>query len=243
MNKLYGEYAHLWPTLSPPGNYALEARYWERVLRERLGPGRKTLLDLGTGGGHHLVHLAAAFDTVGVDLSPGMLENARRLVPGAELHRGDMRDFRLGRTVDAVIAHDAIPYMRTRDDLRAAFATARAHLRPGGVFVTVPDDLAETFVDPTVRTRTCRVAGGEVTFFEYACDPDPTDERYQTLYVYVLRTGTGAPVVDQDWHHHGLFARATWVALLEEAGFAVEVLRHAGDRAPEGSMFVGTVPG
>jgi hypothetical protein len=46
---------------------------------------------------------------------------------------------RLKRTFDAVLVHDAITYMLTEDDLRATFATARAHLQRGGIFVSAPD--------------------------------------------------------------------------------------------------------
>ena len=40
---------------------------------------------------------------------------------------------------DAVLLHDAVSYMLSAEDLAAAFATAAAHLAPGGVFVVAPD--------------------------------------------------------------------------------------------------------
>ena len=105
----------------------------ERPLRKHLGPGRHRLLELGVGGGHNLSHLTSEFDAAAVDLSPQMLELSRRLNPTVEHHLGDMRTVRLpGQVFDAVLIHDAICYMQTEDDLRAAFATARVHLRPGG---------------------------------------------------------------------------------------------------------------
>ena len=65
-----------------------------------------------------------------------------------------MRTVRLGRTFDAVLIHDAIGYMTTEADLRAAFETAETHLRPGGVFITSPDFFREDFRDPAVETAT-----------------------------------------------------------------------------------------
>ena len=41
-------------------------------------------------------------------------------------HVGDLRSVRLGETFDAVLVHDAIDYMTTEVELRAAFETARA---------------------------------------------------------------------------------------------------------------------
>ena len=46
-----------------------------------------------------------------------------------------MRTLRLGRTLDAVLVHDAVTYLTTDEDLRAAMETAFAHLRPGGAAV------------------------------------------------------------------------------------------------------------
>ena len=132
-HRLYGDLAHLWPLMSPPDHYKDEARYWLRELRARLAPGKRRILDLGTGGGHHLHQLTAEFDATAVDLSEAMLSHSRRLNPGVVHHIGDMRTVRLGETFDAVLVHDAISYMTTEADLLAVFATARAHLRPGGL--------------------------------------------------------------------------------------------------------------
>ena len=70
---------------------------------------------------------------------------SRTLNPGCEHVLGDMRTLRLGRTFDAVFAHDAVMYMATEDALRACMGTAFAHTRPGGVAVFVPDFTRETF--------------------------------------------------------------------------------------------------
>ncbi len=85
-----------------------------------------------------------------VDLSPGMLEVSRRLNPRCEHHVGDLRAVRLGLLFDAVFIHDAVTYMTTVDDLRAALETAFVHCRPGGITVVFPDEVAETF-EPTTE--------------------------------------------------------------------------------------------
>ena len=77
--------------------------------------------------------LTADFDLTAVDLSPEMLALSQRLNPGVPHHLGDMRQVRLGQTFDAVAIHDAVCYLLTEDDLRATFATARAHLNSGGL--------------------------------------------------------------------------------------------------------------
>ena len=144
-NRLYDDLAHLWPLISPPEEYAEEACYWREVLRAKLGPGRHQVLELGVGGGHNLSHLTSDFQATAVDLSEKMLSLSRGLNPGVEHHLGDMRTVRLGRVFQAVLIHDAIQYMLTEADLRAAFATARAHLAPGGVIIAAPRLRLETY--------------------------------------------------------------------------------------------------
>ena len=130
--KLYDDLADWYPLLTPLAHYADEAPVYRAALRDALGPGRHTLLELGAGAGHNAHYLTEDFAFTLTDLSPAMLRHARRVCPGAELVQGDMRTLRLGRTFDAVFAHDALCYMLTEDDLRAVFRTARAHLLGSG---------------------------------------------------------------------------------------------------------------
>mgnify|MGYP001614134263 CR=1 FL=1 len=177
--RLYDDLSPLWPAISPPEDYADEARHWRAALREHLGPDRNgrrhAILELGVGGGHNLSHLTADFDATAVDLSPRMLENSRRLNPAVEHHVGDMRTVRLGRTFDAVLIHDAVDYLTTEDHLRATFETAAVHLRPGGLLVCAPDWTRETCRDPQATRRGPCGPDGDVTFVAYEHEPDPSD--------------------------------------------------------------------
>ena len=70
-----------------------EARSLADLIRTRipqLGPG--LTLDLACGAGRHLPHLARQQRTIGLDLSPWLLDVARRRDPGAALVRADMRE-------------------------------------------------------------------------------------------------------------------------------------------------------
>lgn len=221
--RLYADLAHLWPLMSPPEDYADEGARLRSELRTRLGPGRERLLELGTGGGHLLHHLAGEFEATAVDLSEAMLAHSQRLNPGVTHHVGDMRTVRLGATFDAVLIHDAIDYLRTEADLRAAFATARAHLRPGGLFLAIPDDYVETFTSPRIAHETRRKDGAELTYIEYSTDPDPEDTEIETVYVFFFRED-GALRVEVDRHTTGLFPVRTWERLLRGSGFQPERL-------------------
>ncbi len=231
---LYDKLAYLWPVISPPEDYAEEAVHWRQAIRRHLGPGPHRLLELGVGGGHNLSHLTAEFApergwAAAVDISPKMLELSRRLNPTVEHYLGDMRTFRLpGRVFDAVLIHDAICYMQTEDDLRAAFATARAHLWPGGLLLVAPDLVRDTF-RPGMKLRWATKHNGvEVITEETVHDRDSKDTVVESHFTYTI-TEKGARRVERDIHVTGLFPIADWTALLEEAGFNTRRIPLPGD--------------
>ena len=221
LNRMYDEFAGLWPLMSSPESYAKEAGYWRRVLRTKLGPGRHEILELGVGGGHNLSHLTGDFDATAVDISEKMLDQCRKLNPNVTLHVGDMRTVRLGRKFKAVLIHDAVSYMLTEADLRQTFITAAEHLEPGGVFVTSPDHFRETFHPPRVEHTTNSNGETELTLIEYQYDPDPNDTMMETIMFYLIRTKQGLRV-EQDRHLMGLFPLMTWINMIQEVGFTVE---------------------
>jgi hypothetical protein len=240
-NRMYDDLAYLWPLISPPEDYAIEARDWRDALRGKLGPGRHEMLELGVGGGNNLSHLTDDFRATAVDLSEGMLKHSKKLNPGVEHHLGDMRTVRLGRKFKAVLIHDAIDYMLTEADLRAAFATARAHLEPGGVFITAPDQFRETYRDAQVDVSSRSDGKTDLTYIEFDHDPDPEDTTVESIMLYLIRED-GELRVEHDRHVTGLFPRQTWLDLMEEAGFIVEQMRcEQGDDPRQSVLFVGTL--
>ncbi|MFZ5981273.1 MAG: class I SAM-dependent methyltransferase [Candidatus Zixiibacteriota bacterium] len=220
-NRLYYEFADMWPLLSDSKEYAGEARYWKEALRDKLGEGRHEILELGVGGGNNLSHLTADFKATAVDLSDKMLDISRRLNPDVEHYVGDMRTVRLGMKFKAVIIHDAINYMLTEDDLRAAFKTAAEHLDKGGVFVTSPDYFRETFTDGAVRHQKRTDGQTVLDYVEYEFDPDPDDTEYIYILTYFIRKGAELRI-EHDRHYGGLFPLKRWLELIDEAGFDVE---------------------
>lgn len=225
-NRLYGDLAPWWPLLSAPEEYAEEAEVYRRVLVDSAHIPVREVLELGSGGGNNASHLEADFTMTLVDRSPAMLEVSRALNPELEHVEGDMRTVRLDREFDAVFIHDAICYITTEEDLAAVAATSRAHCRPGGVTLLVPDDVAETF-RPGTEHGGHDGDGRAARYLEWTHEPDPNDTVSPTDMVYVLRDGNEVSVVHER-HTLGLFPTRVWLATLEAAGFrarfeAVEV--------------------
>ena len=240
-NRLYYDLAYLWPIISPPEEYYYGACYWRDALRETLGPGRHRLLELGVGGGHNLSHLTGEFHCTAVDLSPDMLGMSKRLNPRVEHHLGDMRTIRLNQTFEAVLIHDAVSYLLTEADIQRTFQTASLHLRGNGVLLVAPDWVEETFPDGWVFTWERKKSNIEVEIEEYMVDPDPSDTQVESTYTYTIKRD-GVVSVERDTHVTGLFPINTWIRLLEEAGFSVELRALPPNEGGYGSwLFVGVL--
>lgn len=97
------------------------------------------VLDVGCGTGKSAEPLLRrGYAVTACDLSPAMAAIAtRRLGPGADVRVADMRDLpeSLGRFDLITCLDDAVNYLATVDDLRAAFASARRVLADDGLYV------------------------------------------------------------------------------------------------------------
>lgn len=237
--RLYDELAWLWPVISPVECYEEEsaclgvllARYARRPVR--------TLLDLGCASGHHECALRRDFAITGVDCAPAMLVQARAANPAGTYREGDLRTVRLGTQFDAVLLLDAVNYMTTEADLAAALDTARAHLAPGGVLITVAEHTAETFEETDPRASVFEHDGTQVTVLErYAAGPAEASH-FLGVFVYTIeRDGTRR--VERDEHRFGLFPLGQWRGLLADRFDAV----HEPDfeeTAMTGTVFVCTM--
>jgi SAM-dependent methyltransferase len=217
--RLYADLAWVWPFVSPPEDYAEEVATFRARFRRHGVPDDDAVLHLGCGGGSIDWHLKRHYRVTGVDVSPGMLEHARSLNPEVEYLEGDIRDVRLGRTFGAVLLHDAVAYMTTPAELRAAYATAAAHLVPGGVLVTPPEELRSQFRQHRVRSATHARGERSVTTVEVDFDPDPSDTSFETTYMFLIRQ-EGQPLrVETDTHICGLYDLDEVLDALRNEGF------------------------
>ena len=222
---MYGDLAEWWPLLSPPEEYAEEAAIYQRALLNHARRPLRTLLELGSGGGNNASYLKSRFTMTLVEPSAGMLAVSRRLNPDCEHVQGDMRTVRLERRFDAVFVHDAVCYMTSERDLRAAMATAFIHCEPGGVVLFAPDHVRENFSTSSSHGGHDGPDGRGLRYLEWTTDPDPSDTHIVVDYAILLREPTGAMHVEHDRHLQGLFARQDWLDWLADAGFEPAVVQ------------------
>lgn len=204
MAEVFGAaYAASYDALYAEKDYEGECDVVERVF-DRYGRGAtRSILDLGCGTGNHAIPLSRrGYEVVGVDRSEAMLEQARAKsgdAVGFEL--GDVRDIRLGREFDAVLALFAVlGYQHSNDDVLAALRTTRAHLRPGGLLLfDVWYGPAVLHERPTPRERKIEEGGGTVVRFSNGS----LDIRHQlcTVDFRVRRLESGTVVAEMEERH------------------------------------------
>jgi SAM-dependent methyltransferase len=155
------------------------------------------VLDVACGTGKSLVPwLQRGRQVVGCDLSAGMLARAREKVGDrARLEVADMRRLPPGAPVDLVTClGDSVNYLLDPRDLDAAFASAAARLRPGGLYLFDVNTL-RTYREDFATTRRFRQDGWEFRWSGHG-DGQARPGRIASATVTARRVGAaGAPVM------------------------------------------------
>ena len=230
--RLYSDLAWLWPMWGDASEYAPYCAHITRLIRQYARREVHSLLNLGCGGGKNAFNLKQQFAVTGLDLSPAMLDLARRLNPECCFVQADMRAFAWPERFDAILIDDAICYMTTEADLRAVFERAYAHLNAGGVMICGPDDTQETLAQNHTKVSHAAAAHKpehvQVVFIENYFDPVSEDTEYDALMIYLIREN-GQLRIEHDLHHLGLFSLDVWRRLLRDVGFEFHEVEYVED--------------
>lgn len=173
----------------------------EVVARASLRP-RERVLDVGTGTGQAAAMAIGAGRTVtGIDLAAGMLEIARREVPGASFQEMDFEALAFADgAFDVVLAVHALHFAR---DAAAALREWRRVTRPGGrLSLSVPGPAA---VSPEAVYREIYARHGIAMGHRYP--------ELQSLVGLATAAGWSDVGTDADPHHA--------IALLDDEAFRV----------------------
>jgi ubiquinone/menaquinone biosynthesis C-methylase UbiE len=131
-DRLAEEYAHR--IADELQHKPLDRELLDRLARETLGKGE--VCDMGCGPGHVARYLRdAGAGVFGLDLSPGMLEQARRLNPGISFRQGNMLSLDLpDGSLAGIAAFYAIVNL-PKESLPLAFREMARVLQPGGLLL------------------------------------------------------------------------------------------------------------
>ena len=240
--KMYGPLADWFHLITHPNDYEEEASIFSNIFLEEKAE-VSTLLELGSGGGNNASHMKQHFEMTLVDRSKAMLNVSKKLNPKCKHFEGDMCSVRLNKTYDGVFIHDAISYLKTEDELRAALETAFVHCRPGGRAVFVPDHTKETFKESTSH-------GGHdgkersLRYLEWTIYKDSSHSSYLCHFAYLMRKENGSVNIEHDQHELGLFSRDRWLALISEVGFEAQTrpFEHSELESASCEIFLGLKP-
>jgi len=216
---MFHDLAKYFDLLASHKDYGAEANYLARLVQKAGRSGGKDWLDVACGTGRHLEHLRRLYDVVGIDLSPEMLRIALGRLPGADLRRGDMRNFRLGREFDVVTClFSAIGHLGSERELAVTFANFVRHLKPGGVAIVEPWLSPEMFRSGSVHLMTGQAPGLVVARLAFS---RRRGNRSMIEYHYSIgEEGRGIQHFEE-----------TNVGLLVSPSRLVELLKEAGLRA------------
>ena len=136
----FDEIAFLYDELMAGVPYRQWIDYVFRITR-RYGCHPRAILDLCCGTGNVSLLLAEdGYQVSGVDISPGMIECAKRKAEQrgvyVDFHARSASELHLRRKFDLVISlFDSLNYILESSELQQAFHRVSAHLEPGGLFI------------------------------------------------------------------------------------------------------------
>ena len=220
--ELYDSHSDLWSLVAPLDSYADEAGEWVELTRRTLkATPNLDILDLGSGGGHHLYQMVnqwpARMTGVAVDLSQAMLTRVSSLMPQFRTVQADMTTLDLGRVFPLVTVHDSFCYLTEAQQVRALFQTIARHLTSDGLAIVKVDALAGEFQGPYRYLTTFEDDEREVTLTHYEWDPDPEDSWLEVVYLFLERHNAKV-TTREERHRLGLFSRRQLGAAWRAAG-------------------------
>jgi SAM-dependent methyltransferase len=115
-------------------NYDEEYTFYNQLITENKAA---TVLEIGSGTGN----LAKRFhenqqDYIGLDYSQSMIDIAEKRNPNCVFIQGDMREFKLKKTVDAIlITGRSTSYLESNTDVNATFDAIYKNLNKDGILI------------------------------------------------------------------------------------------------------------
>lgn len=207
--------AEIYDIIYKDKDYSGEALHIHELIQTHKKCPGNTLLDVACGTGGHIEYLKEDYEIDGLDLDANLLHLARRKHPEATFHQGDMADFDLGQSYDAVTClFSAIGYVKTEDRMRASIGCMARHLNPGGALIVEPWLSPERFRPQSLHAIHIDEPELKITRMN-------TSELRDNLSVMEFHYLVGTPMgVDHttEVHELGLFTHEQYVDAFRQAG-------------------------
>lgn len=185
------------------------------------------IVELGSGSGILAAALTrAGYNVVGYDISPAMVQLARRRAPRAEFHCQSFLAARLPQCVAVTAIGEIFNYLfdgrNTPSRLQAVFGRVQRALVPGGLFLF---DVATVGREPTGTRRSFREGDGWGCLFE--ATEYPQRKQLERRIITFRRVGKTYRR-DDEVHRLRLYERDELISPLRDLGFRVSILPSYG---------------
>ena len=197
------------------------------LVRSGITEGR--IVDLGCGSGIWAKELVnSGYDVVGVDISPAMIEIARRRVPEATFQVKSFLQLRLPACRAVTALGEVFNYLfdknNSLDSLRRLFRKVFEAIAPQGIFIF---DVAEPNRCKGFRQAFTEGVGW-TCLVEYESD---TEKELLTRRIITFRKTGGAYRRHEETHRQQLYRGTALAHILRGVGFRVRLVRGYGEYA------------
>jgi SAM-dependent methyltransferase len=131
-----------------------------------------------------------------------------------------MRNFKLDRVFDVIMAMDMVMYNLTYSDLEKTLENFSRHLKPGGILFFYVENWKERFEQNKTRFKRRNRDDIEIVLIENDYDPDPSDTEFECYLVFLIRRA-GELEIELDKHRMGLFELKRVLRMLKDLGLTV----------------------
>ncbi len=211
------------------GDFAKSAAPWLLEMLRANGIDKGLVVDLGCGSGIWARELSrAGYEVLGIDISPAMIEIARKRVPLGNFQTGSLLRAKLPRCEAVTALGECFNYLFDETNsiarLRRVFDRVYSALKPGGLFVF---DIAEPGRGKGPRQKHRQGRDWAVLV---EVDEDARTNRL-TRRITTFRKRAESYVRDEEVHVLQLYTRSEVATELRRAGFRVRTLRGYGEQA------------
>ena len=217
---VFGEYASLYDAMYSDKDYMSETRTVDGLLKKN-GNDVRSLLVFGCGTGMHDRCLRQlGYEIHGIDMSEGMIREARRASSDIEYEVGDIRSYKTESKYDAVISlFHVMSYQNTNGDIKNALRSARSALDLGGLLIFDvwygPGVLTDR---PSIRKKEVRI-GSQLITRTATPTMHPNDNIVDVRYDFWIR-GDLEDEIERftEEHHMRYFFKPEMEEYLRQAG-------------------------